>query len=44
MRDDGLVLCWGNNGSGQLGTNTNSGTSNPNPVPTLVAGLPPLVP
>jgi alpha-tubulin suppressor-like RCC1 family protein len=44
LRDDGRVLCWGYNNYGQLGTSANSGTSNPNPVPTLVAGLPPLVP
>jgi alpha-tubulin suppressor-like RCC1 family protein len=36
LRDDGRVLCWGLNYSGQLGTNTNAGTDNPNPTPTLV--------
>ncbi len=44
LRDDGRVLCWGYNQYGQLGTSATSGTISPNPVPTLVAGLPPLVP
>jgi alpha-tubulin suppressor-like RCC1 family protein len=44
LRDDGRVLCWGLNASGQLGTNTNVGTNNPNPAPLLVEGLPLLLP
>jgi alpha-tubulin suppressor-like RCC1 family protein len=36
LRDDGRVLCWGNNRYGQLGTAANNGTGSPNPVPTLV--------
>lgn len=35
----GSVYCFGRNDQGQLGTNLNSGTSNPNPVPTLIGGL-----
>jgi alpha-tubulin suppressor-like RCC1 family protein len=39
LRDDGRVLCWGNNGKGALGTNINFNTANPNPVPTLIDNL-----
>jgi len=35
----GRVWTFGNNFYGQLGRSTNAGTSNPNPVSTLVAGL-----
>jgi alpha-tubulin suppressor-like RCC1 family protein len=44
LRDDGRVLCWGFNRYGQLGSSATSGTNNPTIVPTLVEGLPPLVP
>lgn len=44
VRDDGRVLCWGNNGYGQLGNATNVGTSSANPAPALVEGVPPLAP
>ncbi|MCU0683197.1 MAG: RCC1 domain-containing protein, partial [Polyangiaceae bacterium] len=36
LRDDGRLLCWGENASGQLGNNTNVGTGASNPAPTLV--------
>jgi alpha-tubulin suppressor-like RCC1 family protein len=36
LRDDGRVLCWGSNVSGQLGSSANSGTLAPTPVPVLV--------
>jgi alpha-tubulin suppressor-like RCC1 family protein len=36
LRDDGRVLCWGQNFYGQLGNSTNAGTTTPNPVPTLI--------
>ncbi len=39
LLDDGVVVCWGLNLYGQLGNTTNSGTLNPNPTPTPVAGL-----
>jgi alpha-tubulin suppressor-like RCC1 family protein len=32
VKTTGTVWCWGNNYSGQLGSSTNSGTSNPNPT------------
>lgn len=35
----GVVYCWGNNNSGELGTTTNAGTLTPIPTPTQVAGL-----
>jgi alpha-tubulin suppressor-like RCC1 family protein len=37
----GAVKCWGDNGSGELGNPTNSGTSynTPNPTPLQVTGL-----
>jgi alpha-tubulin suppressor-like RCC1 family protein len=35
----GGVKCWGDNDGGQLGSSTNADTTNPNPVPTDVAGL-----
>jgi alpha-tubulin suppressor-like RCC1 family protein len=44
LREDGRVLCWGSNFVGQLGTNTNVGTSTPNPAPALVEALPALAP
>jgi hypothetical protein len=36
LRDDGRVLCWGANTSGELGTNTNVGTNIPTSNPQLV--------
>ncbi len=42
LRDDGRVLCWGANKSGQLGSTTGLGADGPNPVPGLVEGLPSL--
>ncbi|HEU4412201.1 MAG TPA: hypothetical protein VFS43_43565 [Polyangiaceae bacterium] len=44
LREDGQVLCWGDNEFGQLGTNTSVGTNDPNPVPAPVQGLAPLIP
>jgi alpha-tubulin suppressor-like RCC1 family protein len=32
VRDDDVVLCWGDNGSGQLGTGTMSGSGGPSAV------------
>lgn len=37
--DTGRVYCFGGNFFGQLGTNTNLGTFNPNSSPILVAGI-----
>ncbi len=39
VRDDGRVLCWGSNREGQLGVVTNAATSQPNPVPSLLANV-----
>ncbi|MBI4897804.1 MAG: hypothetical protein HY827_05495 [Actinobacteria bacterium] len=36
MNTAGTVYCWGSNQYGQLGTNFNSGTTNPNPTPSTV--------
>ena len=36
--DDGRAFCWGSNASGQLGT----GSTVPQPSPTVIDGLPPL--
>jgi alpha-tubulin suppressor-like RCC1 family protein len=40
LREDGRVLCWGRNVSGQLGNSNNMGAATPNPVPQEVQGLP----
>jgi alpha-tubulin suppressor-like RCC1 family protein len=40
LATNGSVTCWGDNQSGELGNPTNNGTTNPNPTPTVVAGLP----
>jgi alpha-tubulin suppressor-like RCC1 family protein len=39
LKLDGTVACFGNNAFGQLGTTTNNGTNEPNPIPTTVPGL-----
>lgn len=39
LMDDGTVKAFGSNACGQLGIAANSGTSNPNPVPTAIPGL-----
>jgi alpha-tubulin suppressor-like RCC1 family protein len=44
LREDGRVLCWGYNIYGQLGHDSDTSTETPNPVPTRVEGLPPLLP
>jgi alpha-tubulin suppressor-like RCC1 family protein len=36
VTSSGQLYAFGDNGSGELGSATNSGTSNPNPTPTLV--------
>jgi alpha-tubulin suppressor-like RCC1 family protein len=33
---DGTAWCWGDNGVGELGSSTDSGTANPNPTPLQV--------
>lgn len=38
IRTDSSAWCWGLNTSGQLGTNTNSGTNTPNTQPIQVGG------
>jgi hypothetical protein len=38
LRADGSLWAWGYNRYGQLGTTTNSGTTNANPTPMQVAG------
>ncbi len=39
LLDDGTVRCWGYNYYGQLGSVTNNGTDNPNPVPEPAVNL-----
>ncbi|HEU4537863.1 MAG TPA: hypothetical protein VFS00_27275, partial [Polyangiaceae bacterium] len=36
LRDDGRVLCWGNNYFGQLGISANTATETPTPEPALL--------
>ncbi len=40
LLDDGTVRCWGSNSSGQLGSTTNNGTTDPNPAaePSVALG------
>ena len=38
LRADGALYTWGSNYSGQLGTTAKTGTDQPNPTPTQVAG------
>jgi alpha-tubulin suppressor-like RCC1 family protein len=40
LLSDGTASCWGFNLSGELGNTTNSGTTNPNPTPTMVNEIP----
>ncbi len=39
LLDDGTVRCWGLNDFGELGSATNNGTVNPNPVPQPAVNL-----
>jgi alpha-tubulin suppressor-like RCC1 family protein len=39
LKNDGKVLCWGNNLSGQLGNTAITSTTQSNPIPTAVVGL-----
>lgn len=40
LSDAGTLSCWGSNQFGELGRADQIGTTNPNPVPAPVAGLP----
>ena len=39
LMNDGTVRCWGSNRYGQLGSSTNSGTTQTNATPRVVAGV-----